>query len=102
MNRGQRRKALKLHKQHMKASEADIPNRYYVSYRVEDLPVPHVPSETDQCDLCKEDVWIDKKFMATRKRSKGLHCSRCAEELSGRPFEAMMTDQINGDLGTEI
>jgi hypothetical protein len=51
------------------------PNDRFICMAVSDLPVPHVPSFRDTCDVCGSGVWRSNRSAGLCAVPEGLRCA---------------------------
>jgi hypothetical protein len=57
----------------------------YIAFRVEDLPVPHAPSERRPCERCRRELWVDPVSLGSVIEAEGSEpivlCFQCAAPI---------------------
>jgi DNA-directed RNA polymerase subunit RPC12/RpoP len=71
----------------------DFSDVYYVASRVEDGGRPVSGSVTRQCSQCQKDVYVAMPERADK--SKGIMCNHCIEELTGKPFNQIVKEDLD-------
>jgi hypothetical protein len=88
---------------HWLAGAEDAENRIYAAVRMSELPHgAQVPSATRPCLKCKELVAVDIRLTTVADRAKAILCTVCIEKVEGKPWEAILMDNLNRDNGEEI
>ena len=66
----------------------------YIAVAVKSAPVPGIGSVIRLCAQCNEEVWVDTRFVDRADRSKAIICSLCVPEITGKPMEKVIAEQI--------